>query len=253
MSPDSRQEVRKIDLARSVNDDQVPETGIEPESRVSMYLHVWRRLAASISVVVGLSAGLLASPANADTWSDNPPWAPVPASYYANGCSVPGPNVLLDQQVFPDPSPWWFFPVYFRMACDLHDAGYDGGIVFDPDIRRNCGHERHQPGGHRLAVLLGSHHDVQPPDSLVRRCCDDVLPHHRRHVLRRRAQSLRRLPFRCRSPRCLECSAAERAATTDAQRLSHEIGARGQPPPAGRLDVMGSKVGLDVDAPGRAR
>ena len=132
MSPDSRQEMRKIDLARSVNDDQVPETGIEPESRMSMYLHAWRRLAASISVVVGLSAGLLASPANADTRSDNPPWAPVPASYYANGCSVPGPNVLLDQQVFPDPSPWWFFPVYFRMACDLHDAGYDGGIVFDP-------------------------------------------------------------------------------------------------------------------------
>ena len=34
-----------------------------------------------------------------------------------------------------DPSPWaapWVFFVNFRAACDMHDAGYDGGIVLDP-------------------------------------------------------------------------------------------------------------------------
>ena len=42
---------------------------------------------------------------------------------------------MLDTVYFVDPSPWnWgrSFPVSFRPACDVHDAGYDGGIVFDP-------------------------------------------------------------------------------------------------------------------------
>jgi hypothetical protein len=55
---------------------------------------------------------------------------------YANGCSVPGPNLLLDQTPpLVDPSPWaapWVFFVNFRPACDVHDAGYDGGIIYDP-------------------------------------------------------------------------------------------------------------------------
>jgi hypothetical protein len=58
------------------------------------------------------------------------------AAEYGNGCSFPGPNLFFVQTPpLVDPSPWaapWVFFVNFRPACDMHDSGYDGGIVFDP-------------------------------------------------------------------------------------------------------------------------
>ena len=89
----------------------------------------------AIATTIGLAslAGLMAPSAQADTLPGNvfAPWLPAA---YANGCSFPGPNLLFDQQPLPDPSPWAFpylFWVNFRPACDMHDAGYDGGWVFD--------------------------------------------------------------------------------------------------------------------------
>jgi hypothetical protein len=91
------------------------------------------RLVVSFAVAcVGL-VGLSMSGAHADTLPGNTPSTPFPAAVYGNGCSVPGPNVLLDVQIIPDPFAFpHVFPVVFRSACDMHDAGYDGGIVFDP-------------------------------------------------------------------------------------------------------------------------
>jgi hypothetical protein len=95
-----------------------------------------RRLALGAVVATTALGTFAANAAHADTLPGNTPSTPFPASAYGNGCSVPGPNVLLDQSPpLVDPSPWaapWVFIVNFRPACDLHDAGYDGGIVFDP-------------------------------------------------------------------------------------------------------------------------
>lgn len=89
----------------------------------------------AIATTVGLASliGLMVPSAHADTLPGNL-FGPVLPSAYANGCSFPGPNLLFDQHPLPDPSPWafpWLFWVNFRPACDMHDAGYDGGIVFD--------------------------------------------------------------------------------------------------------------------------
>jgi hypothetical protein len=91
------------------------------------------RAAVAVAVALGAVVGLLAPAAHADTLPGNLA-VPFPAAAYSNGCSFPGPNLLLDQQPFPD-APFgfpWLFVVNFRPACDMHDAGYDGGIVFDP-------------------------------------------------------------------------------------------------------------------------
>jgi Prokaryotic phospholipase A2 len=93
-----------------------------------------RRLALSSAVAATALTGLASPLAHADTLPGNTS-VPFPASTYGNGCSFPGPNLLLDNSPpLVDPSPWawpWVFIVNFRPACDMHDAGYDGGLVFD--------------------------------------------------------------------------------------------------------------------------
>jgi hypothetical protein len=93
-----------------------------------------RRLSVASAVAVIALSGLVAPLAHADTLPGNTS-IPFPASSYGNGCSVPGPNLLFDTSPpLVDPSPWawpYVFVVNFRPACDMHDAGYDGGIVFD--------------------------------------------------------------------------------------------------------------------------
>lgn len=95
-----------------------------------------RRLTMTSAVALTALTGLIPPLAHADTKPGNTPSSPFLASTYGNGCSVPGPNLLLDSSPpLVDPSPWawpWVFIVNFRPACDMHDAGYDGGIVFDP-------------------------------------------------------------------------------------------------------------------------
>jgi hypothetical protein len=95
-----------------------------------------RRLGLGAAAAATAVTGFAAITANADTLPFNTPSTPFPASAYSNGCSFPGPNVLFDQSPpLVDPSPWaapWVFIVNFRPACDMHDSGYDGGIVFDP-------------------------------------------------------------------------------------------------------------------------
>ena len=93
-----------------------------------------RRLALLAAVAATSLTGLATTGAHADTLPGNNS-AVFPASAYGNGCSVPGPNLLFDTSPpLVDPSPWaapWVFFVNFRPACDMHDAGYDGGFVFD--------------------------------------------------------------------------------------------------------------------------
>jgi hypothetical protein len=89
-----------------------------------------------VATVIGLAlVGASVSTAHADTKPENY-ITPGAASAYGNGCTQPGPNLLLDTTpLLVDPSPWaapWFFVVNFRPACDMHDAGYDGGIVVHP-------------------------------------------------------------------------------------------------------------------------
>ena len=95
-----------------------------------------RRLTLGAAVATTALSAVAATAVRADTLPGNTPSTPFPASVYSNGCSFPGPNVLFDQTPpLVDPSPWaapWVFIVNFRPACDMHDAGYDGGIVFDP-------------------------------------------------------------------------------------------------------------------------
>src|SRR5262245_29271379 len=95
-----------------------------------------RRLALGAAVATTALGTFAANAAHADTKAFNTPLNPFLPSVYSNGCSVPGPNLLFDQTPpLVDPSPWaapWVFSVNFRPACDLHDSGYDGGIVFDP-------------------------------------------------------------------------------------------------------------------------
>jgi hypothetical protein len=93
-----------------------------------------RRLALFAAVAATAFTGLATTAAHADTLPGNN-FTLFPAAAYANGCSVPGPNLLFDTSPpLVDPSPWaapWVFFVNFRPACDMHDAGYDGGVVFD--------------------------------------------------------------------------------------------------------------------------
>lgn len=100
-----------------------------------MTRHLFRRFAIAAAVVATGVGGLAAS-AHADAKPGL-----LPASLYGNGCSVPGPNVLFDQSPpLVDPTlgfPFFIpiprvFVVNFRPACDMHDAGYDGGFVIDP-------------------------------------------------------------------------------------------------------------------------
>jgi hypothetical protein len=100
-----------------------------------MSLRIVRRLLISSVAALSCAVGFMAPAAHADTLPGNTPSTPFPAAVYSNGCSFPGLNYLLDTQVFVDPNPWAFpyvFPVNFRPACDMHDAGYSGGIVVDP-------------------------------------------------------------------------------------------------------------------------
>jgi Prokaryotic phospholipase A2 len=94
-----------------------------------------RRFALATTVAATAMTGLAAASAHADTNPENLQRV-FAAAEYSNGCSFPGLNVLLDQSPpLVDPSPWaapWVFIVKFRPACDMHDAGYDGGIVTDP-------------------------------------------------------------------------------------------------------------------------
>jgi hypothetical protein len=95
-----------------------------------------RRVALGGAVAATSLTGLAATTAHADTLPGNTPSTPFPAAAYSNGCSFPGLSAILNQSPpLVDPSPWaapWVFIVNFRPACDMHDAGYDGGIVFDP-------------------------------------------------------------------------------------------------------------------------
>jgi hypothetical protein len=101
-----------------------------------MHNRLIRRLTLASALAATALTGLVAPMAHADTRPGNTPSTPFPASVYGTGCSFPGPNVLFDTSPpLVDPSPWaapWVFVVNFRPACDMHDAGYDGGIVFDP-------------------------------------------------------------------------------------------------------------------------
>jgi hypothetical protein len=93
-----------------------------------------RRLAVSSAVAATVLIGVGSPLAHADTLPGNN-FGPILPASYGTGCSFPGPNLLLDNSPpLVDPSPWaapWVFVVNFRPACDMHDAGYDGGWVFD--------------------------------------------------------------------------------------------------------------------------
>ena len=100
-----------------------------------MYIRLIRRLSVASAMAATALSLSVAPLAHADTL----PWntsSPVVAASYGNGCSFPGPNVLFDTSPpLVDPSPWawpYVFVVNFRAACDMHDAGYDGGWVLDP-------------------------------------------------------------------------------------------------------------------------
>jgi hypothetical protein len=100
-----------------------------------MFTQTLRRVVLATTVAATAVSGLAAADAHADTNPENLRRV-FAAAEYSNGCSFPGANVLFDQTPpLVDPSPWaapWVFIVRFRPACDMHDAGYDGGIVRDP-------------------------------------------------------------------------------------------------------------------------
>ena len=98
-----------------------------------------------MTAVVGLTAGLTVGAygtANADTLPGNTPSNPVVATAYSNGCGGDTGvgavssllNWFLDTARYADS---WYNPLAptytanFRAACDVHDAGYAGGIVYD--------------------------------------------------------------------------------------------------------------------------
>jgi Prokaryotic phospholipase A2 len=94
-----------------------------------------RRLAVCAAAAAAAVGGVATTSVHADTNPEN--FRRVfAAAEYSNGCSFPGANLIFDQSPpLVDPSPWaapWVFFVSFRAACDMHDAGYSGGIVFDP-------------------------------------------------------------------------------------------------------------------------
>jgi hypothetical protein len=97
---------------------------------------ILRRAALAVTVAATSLTAVAADAVQADTLPGNAPSSPFAAAAYSNGCSFPGLSAILDQTPpLVDPSPWaapWVFIVNFRPACDMHDAGYDGGIVFDP-------------------------------------------------------------------------------------------------------------------------
>ena len=99
-----------------------------------MNIRFIRRLTVASAVAATALTVSVAPMAHADTRPDNI-FAPLLPGAYGNGCSVPGPNLLFDTSPpLVDPSPWawpYVFVVNFRPACDMHDAGYDGGFVFD--------------------------------------------------------------------------------------------------------------------------
>ena len=100
-----------------------------------MNIPLIRRLTVACAVAATAVTVSVAPLAHADTLPGNTS-IPFPAASYGTGCSFPGPNLLFDTSPpLIDPSPWawpYVFVVNFRPACDMHDAGYDGGIVFDP-------------------------------------------------------------------------------------------------------------------------
>jgi hypothetical protein len=102
-----------------------------------MTKHFLRRLAISTALAATAMSGVAATTARADVI----PGGFYPAVVYSNGCSGPPFNTLLNQSPpIPDPTtgfPFFFpvprfFVVDFRPACDMHDAGYEGGLVIDP-------------------------------------------------------------------------------------------------------------------------
>lgn len=96
-----------------------------------------------VVLLVTVLALALAAPASADMRPGNDVDHPLPPSVYSNGCGGQtgiGPvttllNWFLDTARYKDS---WYNPlaptfvVDFRAACDLHDAGHEGGVVSDP-------------------------------------------------------------------------------------------------------------------------
>jgi hypothetical protein len=92
-----------------------------------------RRLALSAAVAALSLTGLASTAAHADTLPGNT-FIPFPAAAYGRSCAGSGPVLMDISPPLIDPSPWaapWVFVVNFRAACDMRDAGYAGGIVFD--------------------------------------------------------------------------------------------------------------------------
>ena len=101
-----------------------------------MNKHFLRRIAIFAAVAATAMGAVATTTAHADAKPGL-----LPASVYSNGCSGPPWNALFDTSPpLPDPTtgfPFFFpiprfFSVNFRTACDMHDAGYEGGFVFDP-------------------------------------------------------------------------------------------------------------------------
>lgn len=101
-----------------------------------------RRAAAAASLITGLLLAGLTTPASADTLPGNTPATPVSPTVYSNGCGGDTGigvvtnllNWFLDTARYKDS---WYNPLAptytadFRAACDLHDSGYSGGVVYD--------------------------------------------------------------------------------------------------------------------------
>ena len=131
-----------------------------------MKLRSLRRIALALAVSTAVSVGFLAPAARADTL----PGGPWPAYYYSDGCGIAPINVLLDTHVFPDPMPWFAFPVSFRQVCDVHDAGYSGGLVYNPSDGRVLdlrSWSRAQVDNRFLADLQRACNQQVPPYALV--------------------------------------------------------------------------------------
>lgn len=81
---------------------------------------------------VALGFLLLAPVAGADRLPGNTPSSPVPAKQYSNGCGGEGASGYVVPDTFVvESSGKAKFIVDITRACDIHDAGYAGGIVFD--------------------------------------------------------------------------------------------------------------------------
>lgn len=84
----------------------------------------------------------LGMPVRADILAGNTPENPLEPAVYSNGCGGDtGVQLISDlvswlfnTQAFQDSDDNLLAPIYrvnFQPACDLHDAGYAGGVVFD--------------------------------------------------------------------------------------------------------------------------